>query len=299
VTCNKFEETEKALATIYKQEIKVRVDELIKERDYVNSKGEVRLLDLFTKKYRKAMFVGIVMMSMQQLTGLNILMVFSTKIFGAGINDQNDVLPLTLSIVFAAINHLFTYCLIFLTGKFGRKALLSTGTLLLGLVELCFAVIALASSPESIASKIALLFWPLPFGISLGSVVFVMVSESLPEIGASVALLFNWIAGFLTVQFFPNISDAIGIDVTFLIIGSITIAAAVFFWINVVESRGKDKADILRSYNGIVENESKNMETFKIEAKETMPTQNDNNHFTLKELDIIPISTQPSTSTTL
>ena len=248
---NKIEEAEKALGEVYKVGVKERVDELIKDRDYVKMKGKVGFLELFTKKYARALIVGIVMMSLQHISGLNIVMVFSKTIFGAGIEDPDDKLPSYLSIALGGCYHIISYSLAWFVGRFNRKTLLVFGTFSLGLLEIIFGVISKASDPSSIASKIFMVLWPIPFAFSLGTIPNIMVPETLPEEGVSIALLTNWIWGFLTVQFFPNITNAIGIDVTFIIMGGICILASLYFWIEAVETKGKSKTEILQEYNGL------------------------------------------------
>jgi len=262
----KLEEAEKALKQVYKVGVKERMEELVKDRDYVKTRGKVGLLELFTRKYIRALIFGIVMMSVQHLAGLNIVMVFSKTIFGAGIEDPDDKLPSYLSIALAAVFHLTSYFLIWFIKKFNRKTLLVTGTFCLGLLEIIFGVISKASDPSSIASKVFMVLWPVPFALSLGSIPNIMIPETLPEVGVSVTLLANWVWGFLTVQFFPDITGSIGIDVTFIIMGGICIISGVYFWIEGVETKGRSKVDILQDFNGF--KKAKKPSTFTVEGSE-------------------------------
>jgi len=263
----KVEEAKTALGKVYKTGVDERIEDLIKDRDYVYTKGKVGFLELFTKKYRKAVLLGIILMSVQMIGGLNIVMVHAQTIFGAGIDDPDDRLPQYLAIALAAVFHVSSYFLIWFLKKFNRKTLLLAGTIGLGTLEIVFGLVARLTDPANIASKVIMVFWPIPFNLSLGSIPSILLPETLPEIGVSVSFLANWIWGFLTVQFFPDITGAIGVDMTFIIMGGICLIASLYFMIVVVETKGRSKAEILRLYNGIKVQD----------AKENLPVENDVN----------------------
>lgn len=251
ISQNKMEAAKKALSKYYKESyVSTRAQELLQEKNYVQSQGKVRLADLGKKKYRKALLVAIVMMVFQHLSGLNIIMVYCKTIYGAGISDPNSPIPKYFPIIMAVIMISSSFGLIYVVQRFKRKQLLVLGTLAVGAIELIFALISIISSEGNLAAKIVLLFWPIPFVWSLGSIIFIMVPETLPEIGVSIALLTNWISGFVTVQFFPNVAQSIGIGWTFFIIAILTICVGFLFSFVAVETKGKDKEDILREYNG-------------------------------------------------
>jgi len=249
VANNRMEEAEKALAEVYREGVKERMEELIKERDFINSQGKVKFIELFTRKYRRALAVCVVMLSLQQISGLNIVMVFAKTIFADGI-DENSKTPHYYSIALAAVFHASSYSLFYFLKRFSRRTLMVYGTLALGIIELLFGIISKAASPSSFGSKIFMILWPIPFVLSTGTLPNIMVSETLPEIGCSVCLLANWIWGFLTVQFFPNLTDAMGINGTFILIGGICAVSSVYFYFEAVETKGRSKTEILQQYSG-------------------------------------------------
>ena len=253
---NRYEEAEKALAQVYKEGVKEKLEELIKERDFVSTQGTVTFFELFTQKYRRAMIAAIVMMSIQQLCGFNLVMVFAKTILGGGI-EEGSKLPAYYSIALAGVFHCTSYTLFFFLERFNRKTLLVVGAFVLGLFEILFGVISKATSPDNFASKIFMILWPLPFALSTGTIPNIAVPETLPEIGVSVSLLASWIWGFLTVQFFPDISDSIGVDGTFIIIGGICILSSIYFYFEVVETKGRSKVEILQEYNGTLKKGNK------------------------------------------
>ncbi len=249
VAHNKMEEAEKALAQVYREGIKERMEELVKERDFINSQGKVKITELFTRKYRRALAVCVVMLSLQQISGLNIVMVFAKTIFADGI-DETSKTPTYYSIALAAVFHASSYSLFYFLNKFSRRTLMVYGTFAMGLVELLFGIISKAAGPSSFGSKIFLILWPIPFVLSTGTLPNIMLSETLPEIGCSVCLLANWIWGFLTVQFFPDLTDAMGINGLFILIGSICVVSSVYLYFEAVETKGRHKTEILQQYNG-------------------------------------------------
>jgi len=226
-----------------------RIVELMKERDYVKTEGAVRFLEVFKKRFRFATFVCAVMLSLQYLSGLNIILVFSGQVYSSGLtNDRN--LPYILSVCTVFVNFLGAIVSMWTCSQFGRKPLLVGGVIGCGVLFLIYGILAKAVSEDSLVAKIWLVFWPFPWNLSVGSVMYIIVAETLPDVGVSVASFWNWVFAFLTLQFFPKTEEAIGYGWTFIMYGIITVVGALFLWLTVVETKDKNKDDILMLYSG-------------------------------------------------
>jgi len=249
----KTEETKEALELIYKKDdINEKFNEVKQEVDYLSSQGKIHYKDLLNKKYRKAVLILVLIMCAQQLAPLQIISVYATKIFEAGLKNSG-LFPLVLSIMLALINTVTDASLICITPKIGQKASLVMGTLFVGFCTILFGLLGLTISPASIVSKVFLLIWPIPFALALSSQPFIMTAETLPSKGVSIASFFNWVVAFLTVQFFPDLADLIGVHGVFIILGCISIICAFVFWRFAEESEGQKKDDALKEYNEFYE----------------------------------------------
>jgi SP family arabinose:H+ symporter-like MFS transporter len=253
LSCNKVEEARKSIAKIYKEGVDQRLEELIKEREFINSRGKVSFRELFTKKYRRALGVCLVLATVPHMAGLKIVLIYAQTIFRYGVTDPKSNLPKYLAMALTGIGMCLSPFVACTLSRFKRRTLLIPGTFFTGVILMIFATIQLTAGAGSIAAKVVYLFWPLPFSFSLSSTAIIMVPETLPEIGVSLAILGNWTMSFLTTQFFPDIVDGIGFDETFILMGSICFVATLFFWKFVVETKGKSKTQILQEYSGIKE----------------------------------------------
>jgi MFS family permease len=257
ISKNKNEKAKEVLNKIQKGDVSTTTQEIIAEREHIKSDGKTRYRDLFTKKYRKAMLVCIIIMSLQYLSGINFILVYSSSIYKIGVDDPQSHLPNLLGVCTAMVNFITPVVCIYTTSHFGRKPLLVYGTFFSGVGLILYGIFGLAISPESLIPKIFLIFWPIAWNISLFSVFFLVISETLPNIGVPIAALFNWIFGFITVMLYPDARDAMGVPWTLLMFGLITVAGALFLWVYMIETRGKDKNEILKMYGGCESEESR------------------------------------------
>ena len=247
---DRIEEAKQTLQKIYKQGANERLYKIQKEKNYIAPRAtKVKFRDLFTKKYRLACFVAIVVMFVQQIAGYEVFSVYITEIFEDGM-DPNDhsMLPLILSLVFAFIHMISEILLIFFSYGEKNKPPLVTGSILSGVCLLLFGVLGLTVGLQSFWSKIFLLLWPLPMAYSLGHLPYLVTPETLPPIAESVAFTTHWLFAFLAVQFFPTISSGLGVHRTLIIMGVVVIFGAIFLAFTLVETEEKNKDEILKEY---------------------------------------------------
>lgn len=114
------------------------------------------------------------------------------------------------------------------SGEVSKKALLINGPLVL----------------------IAIMLFIASFAVSLGPVMWAMLSEVFPMhlrgAGISVAGLFNSIVSFTVVQLFPRGLSDLGPDTTFLIFGLFAVGAFLFTWRMVPETKGRSLEELER-----------------------------------------------------
>jgi len=188
---------------------------------------------------RVALTVGIILAVMQQVTGINAVMYYAPEIFkqaGAGTNAA-----LVQTILVGFINFLFTILSIWLIDKVGRKQLL-----LVGSAGMAISLIVISIAFQSIESNstlllIFLLIYVASFAVSLGPVVWVIMSEIFPNhvrgIATAIASMSLWIADYIVSQSFPSLIATIGPSITFAIFAVLSIFTFFFSWKKVPETK--------------------------------------------------------------
>jgi SP family arabinose:H+ symporter-like MFS transporter len=206
--------------------------------------GSIR--QLFSPALRLALIVGVGLAILQQVTGINAVMYYAPEIFketGAG---TDAALIQTIGVGF--INLLFTILAIWLIDKVGRKVLLLIGS---ASMTLCLAVIGSAFQTGHTSGPLVLIFillYVASFAVSLGPVVWVVMSEIFPNRirgkATAIASMALWAADYVVSQTFPPMLTSIGPAVTFWIFGVLSLIAFFFSWRVVPETKGKSLEEI-------------------------------------------------------
>ncbi|KAH7145629.1 general substrate transporter [Dactylonectria estremocensis] len=196
--------------------------------------------------YRPAIVAVVGIMFVQQLCGINSVIMYSVSLFA-------DLLPVSsalLSILISVVNLVTTVACSPLPDRLGRKK-----CLLMSIVGQGSSALALALSIVfgfKILSAVAVLFFVGFFAVGLGPVPFMLASELVGQeaVGAtqSWCLGANYVASFLVAQFFPIVNKALnntlgGHGWVYFIFAGLAAGSAVFVSRNVPETKGKKDAD--------------------------------------------------------
>jgi len=188
---------------------------------------------------RAALIVGVVLAVMQQVTGINAVMYYAPEIFKEAGAGTNAALIQTIFIGF--INFAFTILAIWLIDKVGRKQLLMFGS---AGMAISLLVISYAFQSEQTSSTVLLIFlliYVASFAVSLGPVVWVIMSEIFPNhvrgIATAIGSMSLWIADYIVSQSFPSLLSSIGASSTFIIFAVLSIFTFFFSWKKVPETK--------------------------------------------------------------
>jgi SP family galactose:H+ symporter-like MFS transporter len=205
------------------------------------SGGGLRML--FGPSVRFALFVGVTLAVLQQITGINAVIYYGPQIFQmAGVASASA--SILAQALVGTVNVLLTLVAIFFVDRVGRKPLLYAGlagmTLALSALGLVFA----GSHPAGATADVALVSMMVYvgcFAFSLGPIVWLLISEIFPlpvrGIGMSISTLANWVGNFLVSQFFLTMIERLGRTATFLTYAAICIVTIVFVWRAVPETK--------------------------------------------------------------
>ncbi|KAM5427042.1 Low-affinity glucose transporter HXT3 [Saccharomyces cerevisiae] len=201
--------------------------------------------ELFTGKpamFKRTM-IGIMIQSLQQLTGDNYFFYYGTTVFNAvGMSDSFET-----SIVFGVVNFFSTCCSLYTVDRFGRRNCLMWGAV--GMV-CCYVVYASVGvtrlwpngqdQPSSKGAGNCMIvfacFYIFCFATTWAPIAYVVVSETFPlrvkSKAMSIATAANWIWGFLIGFFTPFITGAINFYYGYVFMGCMVFAYFyVFFFV--------------------------------------------------------------------
>lgn len=202
------------------------------------SRGFRGLLD---SRVRLIMIIALGLAFFQQITGINAIFYYLPTIFaqaGGGVNDA-----FRQAVMVGLVNVAMTFVAIWLIDKLGRKPLLIVG--IAGMALSLFAI-SWAFSQESYNARlvlIAIIGFVASFAISLGPVMWVLLSEIFPNeqraAAISVAGFWNALTSASVTMIFPWALSTLGSGGTFLAFGLFATAALLFVVLLVPETKGR------------------------------------------------------------
>jgi SP family galactose:H+ symporter-like MFS transporter len=222
--------------------------------------------EVFSKKVRRPLVIGLGLAVFQQITGINAIIYYADKIFEqAGFSTPADQAAATTWAI-GGVNVLATFVAVAYVDRFGRRPLLLAGLVGMGLslTTVGFAFLQLdsettvAGSPTTagIITLVALVVFIASFAFSLGPVVWTVINEIFPTRirgrGVAIATAANWGAAWLVSQFFLTLIDGIGSAATFWMFAFFCLASFVFVKLRVPETKGRTLEEIEASW-GIAE----------------------------------------------
>jgi sugar porter (SP) family MFS transporter len=199
---------------------------------------------------RTALFIGIALAVLQQVTGINTVIYYGPQIFQMAGVSSNAASILAEALV-GSVNCVMTLVAIFFVDRIGRKPLLYTGLtgmfLALSALGLAFSQAHLSGSLSAIALGSMMLYVGC-FAFSLGPIVWLLISEIFPlparSFGMSVSTLANWVGNFVVSQFFLTMIHKLGSPVTFGIYATLCIVTILFIRSMVPETKRELLEDV-------------------------------------------------------
>lgn len=197
-------------------------------------------------------FIGIMLSVFQQITGINVILYYAPRIFsqlGGGTTDT----ALLQTIVVGAVNLVFTVIAILTVDRLGRKPLMIYGSLGMGICITAVGTTAYLQITDSWI-LIFMLGYIASFALSLGPVVWVLLSEIFPNQirgrAMAIAVAAQWISNFAVSQTFPMmmgnsfLMDNFHGGFPFWLYGAMCVVTILFVWKFVPETKGRKLEDM-------------------------------------------------------
>jgi len=171
----------------------------------LNTKQSHVKMSYFSAGILTIIVIGTALSMLQQFTGINAVLYYGADIFEKALGfGQEDVL--LQQILLAFVNLVFTFIAMFTVDRLGRKPLLYIGSA--GMI-LGFLILGLTLQQENVGvlSLVGVLLFIASFALSMGPVVWVLLSEMFPNkirsVAMSVAVAAQWAANYVVSQSFP------------------------------------------------------------------------------------------------
>jgi len=196
-------------------------------------------------------FIGCMLSVFQQIIGINAVLYFAPRIFES-MGVSNNML---FTVIMGVINITFTLVAVFTVEKLGRKPLLITGSLGMAVGALGVALSNVVAMP-AVIPVISIMVYSACFMFSWGPICWVYISEIFPNTirsqATAWAVAFQWIFNFIVSSTFVpmynmklgTMGDSFGHFFAYALYGVICLAAALFVWKLVPETKGKTLEDM-------------------------------------------------------
>lgn len=243
---SRFTEAEQVLNRVYKDSAVV-AQHLAEIKQSFNEVEVKSLKVLLAGGLGFAVFVGVMLSIFQQVTGINAILYYGAEIFSNALGyGPQDALKQQLWL--GAVNLLFTFVAIYTVDHWGRKPLFLAGTvgMLLGLTVLG---VTIYTQSMGVVSLIAILVFIGSFAMSMGPVVWVILSEIFPNrarsLAMSIAVGAQWLFNGVVATSFPLVNRSelnaaqFNGALPYFIFAFFCVLAFIFVWKYLPETKGK------------------------------------------------------------
>lgn len=187
--------------------------------------------------------IGILLSVFQQGIGINAVLYYAPRIFESAGAEGGGMMQ---TVIMGIVNILFTLVAIFTVDRFGRKPLLVIGSI--GMAVGAFAVAMCDSMGiKGIVPVLSIIVYAAFFMMSWGPICWVLIAEIFPNTirgkAVAIAVAFQWIFNYIVSSTFPALYDFSPMF-AYSLYGIICVAAAIFVWRWVPETKGKTLEDM-------------------------------------------------------
>ncbi|GJQ67402.1 putative high-capacity facilitative transporter for trehalose [Trypoxylus dichotomus] len=258
VSKNKTDKAKNALQWLRGKQTNIEdeLNELTKShKESERLRSDSNFKHFFKKAHVKPLMISLGLMVFQQLSGINAVIFYTTKIFSMA---GSSIPPHLCTIIVGIVNFISTFIATVLIDKLGRKVLLYISGASMGItltvLGAYFYLLHIKYDIEGYGwiPLMSFVIYVLGFSLGFGPVPWLMVGEILPSkirgSAASLATAVNWACTFLVTKTFSDIIKLIGLYGTFWFFGIVCFISIVFVLIWVPETQGKSLEDIEKKF---------------------------------------------------
>ncbi|KAK6810447.1 hypothetical protein RU639_013779 [Aspergillus parasiticus] len=237
------------------------MEELKNNWEYEKSIGSASYLECFKGTAGKRTITGIILQSLQQLVGINFIIYYGTSYFAENVQGLPD--SFILQVIVNSVNVVMTLPGLWAIDRFGRRPVLLTGALGMGVSQYIVSACGAATPTSNFTSQCAqfaficiyISFFASTFGPCAWVVTGEVFSLQTRAKGLSMTTAANWFFNWLLSYITPYLTGALNPiqSNVFWIWGSFCWIAFVFTFTMIYETKGLS----LEQVNELYENVSK------------------------------------------
>lgn len=201
--------------------------------------------EIFKRKYRGILVIGIVLAVFQQWCGINVIFNYAQEIFSSAGYGVSDIM--FNIVVTGSVNLIFTFLALYTVDKLGRKKLMTSGAVSLAVIYLLIGLCYYLNIGGIVLLLLVVTAIAL-YAMSLAPVTWVLISEIFPNrirsVAMSVSVFSLWSASFILTYTFPSLNKIMGAYGTFWLYSIICICGYIFIKSKVTETKGKSLEEI-------------------------------------------------------
>lgn len=233
-------------------EARVSISRLVSDKDAVNdqlnsinvaiaSEEKPKITEIFEPRLRRRLMIVTIVPFFMQFTGITAVFYYAPEIFKKAGFGTSAAVQSTILVGGALV--VGTLLSVWIIDKAGRRPLLLFGsigmTVLLGAISYLFT----QTHPNGPALIVLLLTYVVVWGVSFGTVSYVLPGEMFPTrirgLASSANTLSQWVFTFVIAQFFPILVDRFGSTMTFAGLAIFSLLAFFFCMAYVPETKQK------------------------------------------------------------
>jgi sugar porter (SP) family MFS transporter len=203
--------------------------------------------DLLDPSFRKALVVAIVIALFSQFTGINTIIYYGSLVFLEHVPHQTASTALWANVIIGAINFVATVAGMLLIDRSGRKSLLISA-----FAGMALSLVAVSAAIHFQASGAVVLIFVLTyvacFAVGVGTGTWVLMAEICPTRvrgrAMAVATVCLWCGTLLVTLTFLSLVTLFTAAGVFLLYAVVSIAALLFVWLGVPETKGRTLEEI-------------------------------------------------------
>lgn len=200
----------------------------------------------------RAISISVGLMFFLQLSGINIVIFYTSSIFKSA---NTGIEPELATILVGVMQVLATFAASMVVDRLGRRVLLLISISVMALCKIMLGVYFLLKDEDEakVASigflpVLALCLYIVVFSLGFGPIPWLMVGElfapDIKGVAGSAAGSFSWLFAFAVTKSFDSIQIAIGTGPTFFLLSGFSLVGTAFVWFVVPETKGKTLAEI-------------------------------------------------------
>ena len=210
-----------------------------------DGKARISFKALKQPKVLKIVTIGAIFAILQQMSGINVIFIYSDEIFtnaGYGINDMLFNIIMT-----GSVNLVFTLIALGVIDSWGRRKLMILGYGFLSVIYILFGLFYKLEFTGTLMLGSVLLAIGI-YAMALAPTTWVVLSEIFPNkvrgVAMSIATFALWSSSFLTTYSFPIINKVFKASGTFWIYAAVCLIACLFVYRYLPETKKKTLEEI-------------------------------------------------------